>query len=62
MKLHFAKDSKWKKIFLWSSDNAFYSKRDCETVSVDWEKKDVKNLIKWKKFTIDEKKKTVLIK
>ena len=60
-KLQFAKQKDWSKTFLWSW-NAFYSMKGCETVTVDWKKEDVKALIKWKKFTLDEKKKSILIK
>jgi len=63
-KLQFAKQKDWSKIFLWSW-NAFYSKKGCETITVDWKKAkkaDKEKLLKGGSFTLDEKKKTVLIK
>ena len=62
MKLHFSKDKAGKKIYLGSSDNAWYSIKGWKTISIEWKKEDAVKLAKGWAFTLDEKKKTILIK
>jgi len=58
--IQFAKDKDWNKTFLWTW-NAFYSKKDCETVVLDATENEIKDIKKWKQYNVDEKKKTIKV-
>lgn len=59
MKIQF-NEKDWKTVFVWSWQ-AFYPQKWGKNIIVNCEKDQVKSIMKWKKYKIDKKKKSISI-